>query len=389
VIVALWRTRRSLIDELALPIGLAVFGSLLAWHAIHLWGWAVVGRTDFRILREATAEVWSGKSLYALRTVHGNLNPPHFHLIVLPFTWLAPLPAFFAWTVANVVALAFSLRIVVRELKISPSVVESVWMANAALLFSGTAAALWSGQSSFLLAWLATVAWRDARNGHVGRSGAVIGFLIGFKLFMLVFVPYWIFRRQLRALLAAGVTLAGSILIGVAIFGVAEHRAWVHTLGTVDWAAEPWNASLLAAVQRAMNERMMTSQGIWAIAAATILVFSLVRACRARGPAATDYGFACLLTGALLASPLGWVHYLWLAIGPLAACAYDAGRAFLSGWRVPVAMLAVAGLLCPPGGLGLLNAQVWGRMVFGSAYTWGLVALWVLLISQPPRAPAP
>jgi alpha-1,2-mannosyltransferase len=369
-----------LTNELALPLGLALLVWLVVWHGIQTWGFWNVGASDFRILREATEQFWTGQSLYALRAPHGNLNPPHFHVVLIPFTWLTPRAAFIVWTAVNLMALAISLLLILRELGCRLSFPQQVWLAIGALLFAGTAAALWTGQPSLLLMWPATLAWRSARRGHLGRSGTFVGLLISIKLFMLLFVPYWIARRQHRALLAAGVTVLACVIVGVAIFGTAEYRAWFHTLGTVDWADEPWNASLLAPIRRAVTSRTSGWDLVWLIAAGLVALLSLIRACQSGGSASIDRAFGCLLCGALLASPLGWIHYLWWAAAPIAAWLRESGRPFRPAWRAGVVSVAIAGLGCPPLGLSLWTDHIWARVIFGSAYTWGLVATWILLM---------
>ena len=44
-----------------------------------------------------------------------NLNPPHFHLILLPLAPLTRSPALVAWGIVSLVCLVLSLRLIARE----------------------------------------------------------------------------------------------------------------------------------------------------------------------------------------------------------------------------------------------------------------------------------
>src|SRR5262245_28505683 len=48
-----------------------------------------------------------------------NMNPPHFHLVMLPLAELPPGVALSVWSVINLLALILSLRLISRELGIS------------------------------------------------------------------------------------------------------------------------------------------------------------------------------------------------------------------------------------------------------------------------------
>ena len=45
-----------------------------------------------------------------------NLNPPHFNLVIVPFTWLEPAPAFAAWLLTSAVLLVASLVLISQSL---------------------------------------------------------------------------------------------------------------------------------------------------------------------------------------------------------------------------------------------------------------------------------
>ena len=105
---------------------------------------------------------------------------------------------------------------------------------------------LWSrGICHFSLMLLITLVWRDARHGRWTWAGALLGVGMSIKPFLLVFIPYLVLKRHWRGVVAAGLTAGFCFLLGLAVFGVENHRSWLQKLSTADsWAWLPMNASL-------------------------------------------------------------------------------------------------------------------------------------------------
>jgi hypothetical protein len=97
---------------------------------------------------------------------------------------------------------------------------------------------------------------------------------------------------------------------------------------------------------------------------------------------AVDRAFAILILAALLISPLGWVYYLWLVLGPMAVIV-GLGR---SGKRaiayVPSWLLRSAGVLLfvPVTATALFQPSVVATATLASVYSWALLLLWLALI---------
>jgi hypothetical protein len=86
---------------------------------------------------------------------------------------------------------------------------------------------------------------------------------------------------------------------------------------------------------------------------------------------------------AQLVSPLGWIHYLPIATGPLVAVLV-AGRP--AGMRM--AAVGVA-LLCVP--FAWLKATTFGPVLtitIASCYAWGAIVLFASISSSVPKAPS-
>lgn len=369
----------------------ACIGALVPYYSL-LFGVAWREHAnDFGKFYYATRAWLDGGSLYAATVATRmrvgevwldflNLNPPHFHLVMLPFVSLPLREASIAWHLLNLVAALCAGALVGQELGLRPRVVHVLPTVLASLLLSATGAVALTGQFTGLLMLPMVLAWRTARAGRWLACGAWLGFAVALKPFLGFVVLALLVRGGMRLL--GGVVAGGSLgfAAGLVVFGWRAHVDWADALGSVSW---PW-ATMNGSVQGVLSRTLTPSPAfvpviqaaalvtpLWIAAVAVIAVVSLRVARRS-----LDHAFAASVLGALLISPLGWVYYLWLA---LPGC--------LALWRraVPgLAMLGLAALAVP-----LFAAQVWGgtglsTLTIGSAYTWATLLLWISTVRTGP-----
>jgi len=74
-----------------------------------------------------------------------NLNPPHFHIPLLPLALLPPEPALALWGIASVVALVVSLRLIVGEVGLTLTPRGLLLVTIGVLGFAGTGAVAATG----------------------------------------------------------------------------------------------------------------------------------------------------------------------------------------------------------------------------------------------------
>jgi alpha-1,2-mannosyltransferase len=321
-----------------------------------------------------------------------NVNPPHFHLLLLPLAPLAPMTALVIWAIASLAALAFCLRLIVRELGVRLTPARVLWSALALLSFAATGAVVITGQLSFFLMVPVTLAWVNARRARWPHAGVWMGLAMSVKPFLLIFVPYFLLRRQWRAAGYAVVTVAAAFGVGRAVFGMEAHEGWGRALAGTDWPWAAMNGSLLGMLSRSLRPSPYFTPAwlapelvrpLWLTGALAILSSTLWVSVRDRSDSSVDRGYALLLLGSLLVSPLGWVYYLWLPLGPVAAlaAAWASRRVTdrLLGWRNLILGLAVPGLVCPLILTTALQPSPWATVSMGSAYFWGTTFLWCAL----------
>jgi hypothetical protein len=203
------------------------------------------------------------------------------------------------------------------------------------------------------------------------------------KLFLAVFLPWLAWKRR-EAFTAAVAAVALVASVGLVVFGVQAYSSWIAALGAVNWHAWDLNASLHGALTRLLADpatfvvdRPGLVTPLWALGSLLLVSLSTVVLARRdqSAEASADAAFAVLTLAAILASPLGWIHYLVLPAGPVAALVLRQARSS-PHVRVPVAWSAVMLLLATVATLGLLWPRPWLRSSL-SVYFCALTAGWL------------
>ena len=313
-----------------------------------------------------------------------NMNPPHFHFFIWPLVFLEIGWAFYVWTVVNVTAFVLAVVAAARaaNLQLSPR----GWSLVSLALLWGAPTIAWSvtGQMTGLIVALITWIWLDVRSGRWTRAGVAIGLAVSIKLFFGPLGIFLILKQQWRAMFAGVATALLLLLAGVAVFGLQSYLEWIRALGDVTWVWAVMNGSIFAPVARlwlgdesafGFTPDLRGAMVIGWLFALPILVLGMLTAWRSANP---DRSILAVILTSLLASPLGWVYYYWIALGPFAAMRTNA-RVRRS------AVLASAWLLFPYYWLWPNDSMLF-TLTLGSAYTWSLLAGWIGTVStREPR----
>jgi hypothetical protein len=330
-----------------------------------------------------------------------NLNPPHFHLLLLPLVPLEQRAALGVWFIVNLLALFAGLYRVVIECGIRFNT-EQTWLAALGLLTcAGVGSTLITMNVSFLLFLVVTLAWSAARHDRWGEAGLWLGLGMSVKPFLLFLVPYLILRGKWRALATAAGATALWWGIGLVVFGPANYRDWLARLDGADhWAWLNNNCSIMGMLSRgfipnSLYENAATLspaavRGIWLAVGIPVGLLTQGVALLDRSPRGLDRAFALLLVGALFLSPLGWTYYLLLPLGPVWALIQEWWAVDESGELRPTrATLRAARWLILAGAVGILYHQnqtlilgrsVWATFTIGSVFFWGTGLIWAALI---------
>jgi hypothetical protein len=154
----------------------------------------------------------------------------------------------------------------------------------------------------------------------------------------------------------------------------------------VTWVWAVMNGSIFAPVARlwltkesafGFTPDLEGAMRIGWLLALPILVIGLVTAWRSSNP---DRSVLVVILTSLLASPLGWVYYYWIALGPFAVLRKQAGVR-------RTALLAGVWLVFPYYWLWPNDSMVFA-LTLGSAYTWSLLTAWTgSVLIREPRGP--
>ena len=317
-----------------------------------------------------------------------NMNPPHFHVLVLPLARLSPLPAYVIWSIESLIALVLSVAVITRELRLRWSASRLLWALTGFVVCSATLAVIVTGQLSFILLLPVTLAWRAARHGQWPRAGAWLGLVGSVKPFFGIFGLYFLLTKRFRAAEAMAITGVACVLVGLAVFGWQSYHAWITALRGVTWPWLPMNGSIAALLARTFAESPSFSPSTLApglvstataLATAGVVVVTALAVRNDHSAEAADRAFALLLLTAQLIGPLGWVYYLWFLAGPIAAL-WPGFRQRPSAARGRLIWLAVPGLLCPMELTVRWGQHSWAAPTIGSIYTWTTLFMWAALV---------
>jgi hypothetical protein len=230
--------------------------------------------------------------------------------------------------------------------------------------------------SGFLMAGV-TAIWLAIRRQDWTRAGVLLGLVCSVKPFLGIFVLWWVVERRWRALAWAGVSGGLAALLGVVVYGVSSYAEWVGVLRDVQWSGAPMNASIAGMVGRTWSlHALVRDPWVLQIGTPLVLVVMALGVCFAVHARDTDRAVLILLLTALLASPLGWIYYLWMVVGPA-----------LVVWRRPTApalvRVGLIGILVPHILLWPFSSALWAGTI-GSLYTWSVLLLWTGTVVQSP-----
>lgn len=336
-----------------------------------------VGLLDFQRFYHA-AQAWSaGDAVYraSATTISPvdhwlTLNPPHFLPLVWPLTWWPVSTAALLWTLAGIVALLSSTWIAAKECESRPSHGERGLAVLMLLAFGGTTAVLINGQVALLLTLPATLAWRAARREQWGAAGLWLGVCLALKVFFLFFAAYLVAVRKWRALVTLAVSTAAIWGVGLLAFGPEAYREWIGALGAVTWYDRPLNASLYGVAARVVADASPALLAGWLAAGGLV---GLVTLWCVRRAVDVDRDWAAVTLAAVLISPLGWLEYGFLALGPAIVLCFRASDAVVRAWPL------VALLTFPIGLVGIADGS-WAEATVHSVYGLALTLAWVSLV---------
>jgi hypothetical protein len=347
--------------QIALTIWAAIVGSVSIWSFRH-----DAARRDFGHFLQS-AQLWRDTGVLYESVARVNLNPPHVSVLLFaPLTYLPFDAAVWLWLVLQIVSLAATILIIARELNLKTERLE--WIVPAIVASAMTSHNWIEGQVGGIILLVGAVAWRAARHNRETTTACALSSLISLKpQFGLMLLA----TRWRTGLLAALIGL-GAATAAVALLGWSTWHMWLVTMRENGLQLVSWNAAFAPVLYRA------GITGNPSLAILLVVCLGLICATWMATRRSTDVDRIWLLWGltTLLVSPVGWVYYAGIFLGPLIAWGER------SGWPWP-AQLSLGLWMIP------LTAMAWTTSspsslkcaILGSPYCWATVILWCAVMS--------
>jgi hypothetical protein len=382
-------------------------GALLLWNLFLAIDMINLNMNDFGKFYYSAIAFLKGRNMYDINPammipvsaleyhIFTNLNPPHFTIIVLPFAFFSQKTALLLWFFINVFFLWISLLIIFRELEVKFSLWRVTLLVTSILAFAGTGTVVVTGQLSFIIMFLITLFWLESRHGRWNRAAIYLGLSMSIKLFLLIFLPYLLLRKQWRAVIVASGVALSCYCLGIMIFGWDNYRIWLNGFQSVNWSWASMNASIQGFLARLLapsyfyQPLLLTKpvlvKLLWMVTSGLIGATTLGLTIHDTRKEEVDCSYALLLVAAQLISPLGWLYYSFLSFGPLIAVGVTRYRSWqekkgaertLLKARNALIIFSFLGFVIPFNFLVSLQPSTFITLTLGSAYFWATLALW-------------
>jgi alpha-1,2-mannosyltransferase len=331
------------------PAGWLVLASALFLAALAVYAWLIVTHyptwvaTDATTYRDAGLAVHTHPAqLYSLRLGVGGQPFTYPPFAALLFAVASGLPFVFwqyALTVVTIAALPvvayLALGLAGRPAGLS-RLAGALAIAAVALWLEPVAETLAFGQVNVLL--LALVVGDLVLPDRFRGKGIGIGLAAAVKLTPLIFIPYLLFTRRVRAAVVAALTFGATIGLGYAVLPTASAAFWHDQLTTYDSQGHLLNQSLNGAIVRLTRDGPH-AHAYWLAAAIVVGVVGLGAAIMAGRRGHELLGLVTCGATSLLLSPVSWSHHYVYVIPALALACYGPQRRV---YRVAGAALIIA-----------------------------------------------
>ena len=322
-----------------------------------------VATSDFRIFY-VSADNPPERMYEAPPGVRSNMNPPQFQLLMRPLTAFSLATAEAVFRALSVAGLALSVGWLwwLSRASAEPWGIADI---GALLAWVPMASVIALNEVTWLLWPLLVCTWSCWRRERWTPGAIAFGIALSLKPFLGVFLLWLAVARRWRPAATAVAACLAAYGVAAAAYGVRVFPAWWRALDSVRWWWAPMNASLQGMIARTVAPAgaVTSAAPSWVAPLAVSVDVMLVAAALVRTRGRTiEESWTLLMATALLASPLGWIYYIWWVV---------------PGVR-PVRLLFRSPLLWVP--YAFVTVQPPNRLIaatLASMYFWGLFLLWL------------
>jgi hypothetical protein len=367
-------------------------GFSLDQNGSKFWG-SHVHRTDFSIYTAVGRAIIDGTDIYEAENIRGwhYNNAPVFGLLFVPF---AVMPLFWAaliWYVLSaamvIAAIIFCVRMVQQD---SVAMGEPFWLyvIPPVLLIWPLMSALARGQMTPFMFALVMAGLYCQWRGREWLGGSVLAGAILMKIFPVLLLPYFVWRKRWRFVLATLLAVVlGALVVPAAALGWNTNVKYLQEWGSIlqrpmfeqersedsrfgelsspDLVRNQSLQAVLKRITKSSSARWFAAAIGLAMVAAMIAVALQVREKNQLLMLST------VIVWAVLMSPVSWSHYFMLLMLPVAAATWMAIlEQDVSTRRVAVITLVGFGVLALSSA-GSRALQVYGPICWGTMVLWG------------------
>ena len=366
--------------------------------------------TDYTVLYSSFRSLLEGKNIYApiqvdslaflglsqellshvtVDTLPPSLNSPFFALLFSPLGLLPYAASFWAW---SFLSLAFGMTaiVLIRGTKDRADIDSILILILVLLSYLPVIHTILFGQTSLLVFMLVAGGWAAAREGRDRVGGVLLGLALAMKVFLGLFLLYFLVQRRWGLLSWQVATFAACWLLGLIFLGPDTYWQYKATLQSLtSYYSSNWNASAYGFVTRIFGgssslpliDFPLLGQTLYFLLSLLLLALLLwcARIKQGHDPLMRfDLGFSYTIVAALLISPLGWMYYFPLLLIPFLTL-FQLANSYSLGWNFKGAAIFVLLLSSFP---QLWNQTPGPELMFTSAavYYYALILLAVLLV---------
>ena len=333
--------------------GLIIWLTYGALMVVALVAGSHVLSNDFYAFYESGRHVLTGATSESSRP---DLNTPTFAWLMVPFALLPAQVAFVVWSGLGVAAIIASLRRIARVVPLP--VTNLLWIAGG-LTATVPAHVSWQeGQITWFVLYFVTRAWSASSSVRAGLWLAPIVMVKPTFAILALCLPVSIW--VVTAIVAGLGTLGAA-----AITGIEPWVTWLAKGREIAWIDHPANASLWGLAARWQNVSTLTDLSaplVWTVLIVAVMVG--VWALRARDRWTAGVAVTTLI------SPLGWICYLPIALGPV-----------VKNWR-PAFVVPLVILVMPPP-IAVAIERYASSDLLGIIYVAAVVMLLAISVHRP------
>jgi hypothetical protein len=167
----------------------------------------------------------SVSSAIGIRQVGRYLYPPTLAVLIQPVLWVSPYAASLFWFFVNVVLLWIGVGLLLRQNNLRDYRTR-VALLLLPVLFTPVLMTIYLGQVNMLVFLLIVLVWLTFLHGRQYTSGALVALAVWIKVWPIVLIPYFVWKREWKFVSGA---LIGLLLIGIltlAVAGVGQTKSF-------------------------------------------------------------------------------------------------------------------------------------------------------------------